>query len=172
MYGNHPNRTPRRQFFDCLPSQGPLHPESLRQCGRSEKFRLGDFTEHLIISTCSSPSPFPCSTSAKFSPKEEKANQIEIFPKVLEVSVEGGKFPKPFSCCLPPPDLAGFEEGGGALSFFGSCMEHETTSSEAEKMMMTKVKMTTLKQMKDDQSIWITHHCRSRAGGESEAGRK
>jgi len=24
---------------------------------------------------------------------------------------------------LPPPDLAGFDDGGGALSFFGACKE-------------------------------------------------
>jgi len=26
-----------------------------------------------------------------------------------------------FFFCLPPPDLAGLEDGGGALSFFGAC---------------------------------------------------
>ena len=26
-----------------------------------------------------------------------------------------------FFFCFPPPDLAGFEDGGGALSFFGAC---------------------------------------------------
>lgn len=25
-----------------------------------------------------------------------------------------------FFFCLPPPDFAGFEDGGGALSFFGA----------------------------------------------------
>jgi hypothetical protein len=29
-----------------------------------------------------------------------------------------------FFFCLPPPDLAGFEDGGGALSFFGACTSH------------------------------------------------
>ena len=28
-----------------------------------------------------------------------------------------------FFFCLPPPDLAGFDDGGGALSFFGACKE-------------------------------------------------
>ena len=32
-----------------------------------------------------------------------------------------------FFFCLPPPDLAGFEEGGGALSFFGACESHQNT---------------------------------------------
>jgi hypothetical protein len=26
-----------------------------------------------------------------------------------------------FFFCLPPPDLAGLEDGGGAFSFFGAC---------------------------------------------------
>ena len=26
-----------------------------------------------------------------------------------------------FFFCFPPPDLAGLEDGGGALSFFGAC---------------------------------------------------
>jgi hypothetical protein len=31
---------------------------------------------------------------------------------------------------LPPPDLAGFDDGGGALSFFGACKEmHEEVSA-------------------------------------------
>jgi len=29
---------------------------------------------------------------------------------------------------LPPPDLAGLDEGGGALSFFGACNCHQIKS--------------------------------------------
>jgi hypothetical protein len=29
-----------------------------------------------------------------------------------------------FFFCLPPPDLAGFEDGGGAFSFFGAYKEN------------------------------------------------
>jgi len=31
-----------------------------------------------------------------------------------------------FFFCLPPPDLVGLEDGGGAFSFLGACKQNQT----------------------------------------------
>lgn len=37
-----------------------------------------------------------------------------------------------FFFCFPPPDFAGFDDGGGTLSFFGAC-NHDSESNDSDK---------------------------------------
>jgi hypothetical protein len=37
-----------------------------------------------------------------------------------------------FFFCLPPPDLAGLEDGGGAFSFFGACEDKRASEVRSQ----------------------------------------
>lgn len=62
----------------------------------------------------------------QYKPLKTLESQTEQLLLTKKANVAQKYFKNPnnyvtFFFCLPPPDFAGFDDGGGALSFFGAC---------------------------------------------------